>query len=276
MESLRLLIVGPGRAGMSIAFAARHAGHHIVAVVGRDRRHAGLAADDIGAPPLGLLEQHPSCDLALVAVRDDAIAEVAGALADHPSYPAAVHLSGLRGVDVLASLHDAGVATGSFHPLQTLPTPSAGAARLAGAAVAITAEGDLFGTLSDFAESLGARPFALGDEAKPVYHAAAAAASNFPIAALAMAQDLFASAGVDFALARPLVEAVVANSFEMGPRAALTGPVARGDVATVACQLRAVRESAPEWEAGFVAFVRELARLTGRRELLEDLLGEAP
>ena len=71
-----------------------------------------------------------------------------------------------------------------------------------------------------------------------------------------------------------MVEAIVANSFLLGPRAALTGPVARGDVSTVRSQLEAVRATTPEWEPAFRRFVDELARLTGRRDLFEDLTGE--
>lgn len=274
MDPLRLLIIGPGRAGMALALAAAAAGHEIDAVVGRTRDHAAPAAADLGVRALGVEEEMPGSDLAVVAVRDDAIEAVARLLAVRsPAYRRAVHLSGLVAVDALDALRREGVAVGSFHPLQTLPTPEVGARRLAGAAVAVTADGPLADLLHRFAESLGATAFDLDDAAKPTYHAAAAAAANFPVVALTMAHDLFASAGVDFAVARPLVDAIVANSFELGPRAALTGPVARGDVSTVAAQLAAVRAAAPEWEPAFRELVDELARLAGRRDLFEDLLG---
>lgn len=272
MQILRLLIIGPGRAGMSLAFAAREAGHDIEAVVGRDREHARPAADDLGVAPLGIDDPLPQADLALIAVRDSAIEAVAAALAaSTPTYDSAAHLSGLKPVGALAALRRVGVAIGSFHPLQTLPNASAGSRRLAGSWIAVTGDEELAGLLTEFAASLDARPFALADEDKPVYHAAAAAAANFPIASLAMAKDLFAASGVDFAVARPLVEAIVANAFELGPRAALTGPVARGDVETVASQISAVREHVPEWEPAFRAFVDALARLTGRRDQFTDI-----
>lgn len=259
---------------MALAIAARTAGHEIVAVVGRDRAHAERAAATLDTPARGIEESFPSADVAVIAVRDGAIGAVAELLAGtDQSFPLAVHLSGLVGVDALAPLADRGIATGSFHPLQTLPTPELGAQRLGGAGVAITAEGDAADTLRLLAESLGAVPFDLDDAAKPLYHAAAAAASNFPVATLAMAQDMFAAAGVDFAVARPLVEAIVANSFLLGPRAALTGPVARGDVSTVRAQLEAVVAHTPEWEPAFRGLVDELARLSGRRDLFEDLTG---
>jgi predicted short-subunit dehydrogenase-like oxidoreductase (DUF2520 family) len=183
-----------------------------------------------------------------------------------------VHLSGLTPVSALAPLAASGCRTGSFHPLQTLPNPEVGAARLSGAWVAVTAEEPLRTTLHGFARSLGAHPFDLADGAKALYHAGAAAAANFLLLALTMASDLLGAADVPFAAARPLVEAVVANAFELGPRPALTGPVARGDVGTVAAQLDAVAAAAPEWVAPFAASVLHLAGLAGRRDDFRDLL----
>jgi len=162
---------------------------------------------------------------------------------------------------------------GSFHPLQTLPDAALGAARLVGAWIGVTAEDErLVELLEGIARSLGARPFSLADAAKPVYHAGAAAAANLPLAALMMAADLFAAAGVPFDAARPLVEAVVANAFDLGPAAALTGPVARGDTGSVATQLGAVAAVAPEWLEAFSAGVAELARLTGRESEFRDVI----
>lgn len=272
MDPLHLLIIGPGRAGMALALAARRAGHVIDGVVGRTSDHAATAAADLDVPPLGIEESLPPSDLAIIAVRDDAIEPVARLLAaGGPRFTTAVHLSGLVGLSALDALAGEGVSIGSFHPLQTLPTPEVGARRVSGATVAVTADPATAPMLHRFAASLGTSSFDLPDAAKPTYHAAAAAAANFPIVALSMARDLFAAVGVGFEAARPLVEAIVANSFELGPRAALTGPVARGDVATVEAQLAAVRAAAPEWEPAFRSFVGELARLAGRAERFEDL-----
>ncbi len=260
---------------MSLAIAAAAAEHDVVAVVGRSFDSAERGADIVGATPLTVNDPIPESDLMLVATRDAAIEPVAARLARHPvPVPAAVHLSGLTPVSALAPLADQGIAIGSFHPLQTLPSPEAGAARLAGSFIAITAGPGLQDTLEFFADSLGATPFSLDDPAKPIYHAAAAAAANFPLAAFAMAADLFKEAGVPWDVARPLVEAVVANAFELGPRAALTGPVARGDSETVAAQLEAVASASPEWQVAFARFVDLLASLTGRADQFAAVLNK--
>jgi predicted short-subunit dehydrogenase-like oxidoreductase (DUF2520 family) len=258
---------------MSLAVAASAAGHDIAGVVGRTPESAAHAASLVDAVPLTIDDALPTADLLMIATRDGVIGTVAAALADNVAgIGSAVHVSGLTPVAVLDPLRKAGLRTGSFHPLQTLPTPEAGAARLAGAFVAVTAESPLREMLNDLATDLGATPFPLSDDAKPVYHAAAAAAANFPLAALAMAKDLFNEAGVPWAAARPLVEAVVANAFDLGPRAALTGPVVRGDVETVAAQLRAVDADLPQWRPAFARFVEALAKLAGRSEQFEAVL----
>jgi predicted short-subunit dehydrogenase-like oxidoreductase (DUF2520 family) len=270
---MEIVLVGPGRAGMSLALAAVSAGHGIAAVVGRTPESAGRGAAMVDGEPLVIGADLPAADLLVIATRDAAIEPVAARLAGGAmSIPAAVHLSGLTSVRALDSLAAYGLDTGSFHPLQTLPNPEAGSVRLAGAYIAITAGEVLRPRLEELATSLGAIPFSLADDDKPLYHAAAAAAANFPLAAFAMASDLFESAGVSWDAARPLVEAVVANAFDLGPRAALTGPVARGDVTTVAAQLQAVAASNPEWRLTFARFVASLAALTGRSEEFEPVL----
>lgn len=273
---MRITLVGPGRAGTALALAARAAGHDIVAVLARRPEAAAGAAARVGSAVAGPLDgEFPYCDLVVVATGDNAVSVAARAIAGGPgNMSAAVHLSGLTPVAALEPFAARGLATGSFHPLQTFPTAEAGVARLRGAWIAVTtADEELRLRLHEFAASIGGHPFDLADEAKPLYHAAAAAAANFPLAALTMAADLFAAAGVPFDAAGPLIRAVVENALDMGPRPALTGPVARGDVATVQAQIQAIDTEAPEWAAGFRAFVAELAKVVGREEEFAALLG---
>jgi len=272
---MRITLIGPGRAGLALALAARTSGHEIAAVVARRPDAAIEAASRLGDPPsLTIGAELPPCDLLMLAVRDDAIGDVAKAIAPTAgAADAVVHLSGLVPVDELAPLAERDIATGSFHPLQTIPTPAKGAERLAGAWIAITTRDEaLRSRLGKLATSLRARPFDLADDAKPVYHAAAAAAANFPLVALAMAADLFEAADVPFEAAAPLVRAVIDNAFGIGPRSALTGPVARGDVGTVEAQVRAVAGVSPEWLSSFRALVGELALVTGRVEQFRHIV----
>jgi predicted short-subunit dehydrogenase-like oxidoreductase (DUF2520 family) len=269
-----LTIIGPGRAGMAVAIAAANAGHRIGAIVGRNLSSAEAAAVEFEAAPFGIDGEFPAGELLVIATRDDVIGAIAESIAgriDPGPESGAIHLSGLVPRNALEPLEAAGYQTGVFHPLQTLPNPHTGAARLPGAWVGITAT-SLRDRLAELAESMGMFPFDIADEDKALYHAAAAAAANFPLASLIMSRDLFAAAGVPFAAARPLVEAIVANAFELGPRAALTGPVARGDVGTVAVQMDAVARSEPTWLPEFVASVQTLARISGNGPLFDEML----
>lgn len=256
-SQMRIALIGPGRAGQSIAIAANGAGHDVVAIAARDTDYAGIVARRFNATALAIGEPLPPVDLIVVAVSDHAIETVAGEIARvaRNAAASAVHLSGATSVAALREIGDSGVAIGSFHPLQTMPTPDSGARRLAGAWVAVTADEPLRSTLYDFAGTVGLHPFDLLDADRAAYHAAAAASANFPIAALAIAQRLFESTGVPFSAAQPLVDAIVANAFASDPRTALTGPIARGDDATVDAQIDAVRESAPELAAAFESMV---------------------
>jgi predicted short-subunit dehydrogenase-like oxidoreductase (DUF2520 family) len=256
---------------MSVGLAARRAGHDIVGVMGRSNLAARAAI--LGAPVLDWDAPLPGCDLVVVAVRDDAIRPVAERLAPVAgSAVAAVHLSGLTSVEALSALGRAGLETGGFHPLQTMPNPEDGAAALSGAAIGITADSPLEGKLEDLALSIGACPFKLEDGRRPLYHAAAACAANYVLSALALAEELFEAAGVPFGLARPLVSEVVANAFDVGPRDALTGPIARGDLGTVSAQIAAVAEVDPELAADFKAFGRATARLAGAEASMHEML----
>jgi predicted short-subunit dehydrogenase-like oxidoreductase (DUF2520 family) len=233
---VNLIVVGPGRAGGSIAIAATRFGHQVVGVLSR-------SSDVRYGPALSWDDSLPPADLLLIAVRDDAIIEVAQRLAVvGTSIPVAAHVSGFTPVTALRALAEVGVATGGFHPLQTLPDPVRGAAALGGAFVGLGGGQVALAVLTDLALSLGMRPFPLSDEARPGYHAGAAAASNFVITALATAGDLMTAAGIEPGVARPLVEQAVANIYEGHAPSALTGPIARGDTVTIKGQIAAARD----------------------------------
>ncbi len=269
-----VILAGPGRAGLALAVSLVGAGHRVAGVLAR--RLEGLEAASAALSGLRWLEWHeplPPADLLILAVPDRAIAEVAERLAPQAAaVRGAVHLSGLTPVGALAALAPA-CPVGSFHPLQTLPNPRDGAARLKGAWVAVTCSDDgLFHRLVDLAQSIGCHPFALDDDRKALYHAAASAAANYPVAALAISRRLFEAAGVGFGVAEPLVRAAVENALALGPEAALTGPVARGDAGTVAAQVAAVRRGAPDLAEAFIALARAAAHIAGTEAAIEEAL----
>jgi predicted short-subunit dehydrogenase-like oxidoreductase (DUF2520 family) len=253
-----MIVVSPGRAGGALALAAEGAGHRIVGVVSRSGAFAGRF------PQLPDDADLPAADLLVIATRDSHIEPTAERLAPlSRSIGAVVHLSGFKSIEALAPFARLGIATGSFHPLQSLSDPETGARSLAGAWAGLTATEPLFGVLADLAISLQMTPFRLLDADKPLYHAAASSASNYLVAALDLAAVLMGSASVPFEALAPLVRTTVANAFSLGPARALTGPIARADWDTVRGQLEALARALPDRSTQFHLMAQATAITAG-------------
>ena len=189
----------------------------------------------------------------------DVAAELGAALAAQPARPAAAppvvaHTSGATSVSVLAPCEKAGAAALVFHPLQTFPEPLTGASRFAGSGVAITpgpGRPDAAGATGfRLADLLDMRPFFLADDKRSLYHAAASVACNYLVTLEHVADELFKKAGVPervtLELFLPLARTTLDNLATRGPVDALTGPLSRGDAATIAAHLEALAVDAPE------------------------------
>jgi predicted short-subunit dehydrogenase-like oxidoreductase (DUF2520 family) len=209
MPTLR--VVGPGRAGSSLARALEAAGWYVAEPV-----HHG---DDPSAAARDV-------DLVVIATPDSVVAEVAAAIE-----PGAVvaHLAGSLGLDALAP-HERRAA---IHPLRSIPTPDTD---LRGAWFAVA--GDLIA--ERVVDDLGGHRVAVADADRAAYHAAACIASNHLVALLGQVERVAAAAGVPLDAYLDLVRQTVDNVAELGPVDALTGPVRRGDEATVDRHLAAL------------------------------------
>jgi predicted short-subunit dehydrogenase-like oxidoreductase (DUF2520 family) len=267
-----LALVGPGRAGTTLAAALAARGWTPVAVAGRapDAPSTLAAAERLGAPAVAVADASRGADLVIVATPDAAIADTALALADGLRAGAlVVHLSGACPREELGKLRSArpDVEIGALHPLQSLPSVDLGLDRLAGSWCAV----DGPPAVERLALSLGLRPFHVDPERRAGYHAAATVASNHLVALLGQAARLAEQAGVPPEALFPLVRASVDNVAALGPAAALTGPVARGDADTVARHLDALPG---DERATYRALAREALRLCGRDDpALAALLG---
>lgn len=220
VDFTRVSVVGRGRVGG--AFAARLAEH-------------------------GRLADTPHADLVVLCVPDAAIADVARELAPGPWV---AHVSGAT---PLAAL-DPHERRFSVHPLQTF-TRARGAEQIDGAWAAVTARDDEARAAGFWlARTLGLHPFDLADEHRAVYHAGAAIASNFLVTLHRAAARAMTAAGAPIEALTPLMRRTIENNFD------LTGPIARGDVATVAAHLDAIGRHLPDLEPMY----RALADATRR------------
>ena len=184
-------------------------------------------------------------DVVIVAVRD---AQLEGALleiaAGSSERPVILHVSGSSTPRALSELRARGHAAGTFHPLVPIAEPAHAADRLRGAWIGVDGDSAAIDAGRTLARHLGASTLVIPAGEKARYHAAAVFASNFPAVLAAMAGELMRATGVSTSDARSavvaLLRASVANLHEGEPANVLTGPIARGDAATVRAHLDAL------------------------------------
>lgn len=265
-------IIGSGRAGLGLAVALHRARIRVAGVHGRRERPVPRGVKlSVGARPPWL----PDVGVLLLAVRDDALGpcvnDLAGARSVGPGH-VVLHLSGALTHDVLRPLEALGAATGSMHPLMTVSSEPAQAARhFRGATFVLEGELRAVAVADALVRRLGGIPVTLAPERKPAYHAGAVFASNYVVTMLAVAARLLADAGIGpkaaLAALVPLARATLDNVAAAGTAGALTGPVARGDVATVRRHLAALRHQDAEL---YRAVGRETLRLAREAGLDEE------
>jgi predicted short-subunit dehydrogenase-like oxidoreductase (DUF2520 family) len=211
-----------------------------IAVIGRGRLGSVLAPALDAEPPLARGEPiAPHTDVVILAVPDAALAPLAAELTPGPLVG---HCSGALSLDVLAP-H---VERFSLHPLMSL-TADSGPQQLIGAGAAIAGSSPRALVIAgELAARAGLEPFRLADEDRALYHAAASIASNFLVALESIADRLFSSVGVEHRHTATLARASLENWATLGGERALTGPIARGDSATVARQRDALAARAPD------------------------------
>lgn len=234
MPSVR--IVGLGRAGRSFQRALSSVGWEV----------EGLGRD---AP---VNDAARGVDLVLICTPDGAVSDVAAAI--EPADAVVAHVAGSLTLDALGPHPH----VGSIHPLMSLPNAEVGAERLRADCWFATA-GDA-PVIGQVVEALGGRSFAVPDEDRAVYHAAACVASNHLVALLGQVERLARSISVPPEAYLDLARQSLANVDALGAAAALTGPAARGDDDTIARHLAHL----PGGElASYQAMVEEARRLAG-------------
>lgn len=222
--------------------------------------------------------------LLVLAVPDDALHRVANEVARSGQAPrgcVALHLSGALSTDILEPLHAVGYAVGSLHPLQTVADPWSGADRLRGCAYAIAGQPAALTAARSLVDELGGIALVIPPVLRPLYHAAAVFASNYVLAAAAVVARTLAEAGISeddaVAAALPLMRGTIDNVEQLGFGAALTGPVARGDVDTIRLHLSRLSARERRLYSALGLETLHLARAAGldpaRAEEIETLLG---
>lgn len=272
MTKENVAVIGAGRVGGALGRLLARAGYRVVAVAGRTRRSAVAAARFIGAgePMADAAAAASRARIVLLTVPDREIRGVCERIARGGGFrrgALVAHASGAHTRELLDAARASGALRAVLHPLQAVPTRALGAARIPGSFFRTEADRGAGLRVRALVRALGGRELSLpgwrdDPQSAALYHAGAVVASNYLVTLLDLAARLLLTLGADRRQALravlPLVRGTLANVERLGIPAALTGPIARGDAATVAGHVAALRARAPE----LLAFYRLLARET--------------
>jgi predicted short-subunit dehydrogenase-like oxidoreductase (DUF2520 family) len=244
-------VISAGRVGSVLGAALARAGHQVVAVsavsaASRDRAERLLPGAEVRAPDDVVAES----DLVLLAVPDDELRPLVAGLAETGAWrpgQLVAHTSGALGIGALDPAAARGVLPLALHPVMTVVGRPEDIDRLDGALFGVTADDELRPVAESLVLEMGGEPVWVPETARGLYHAALSIGSNHLVTIVADALGLLGDAGVETPsrLLAPLVSASLDNALRLGD-GALTGPVSRGDVATVATHLRTLAERAPQ------------------------------
>lgn len=255
----KLVIIGKGKVGQSLAQLMQRAGYQL-----------GIYDRDI--------EQHldslKQADLVLLTVNDDAITAVCEQLSEHFSENCVVaHCSGSLGSDALAAAQQRGCSVASAHPLNTFPNLASSLKTFSSTkhGTYLYAEGDsaALEIILPVMQNIGFNTVVLESAAKPAYHAACVFACNYlnVLMDLSLSSAQVAGLGRDkfWRAIQPLIESTLHNIDVYGPSDALSGPIARGDTSTVQAHLNALKSSDIDLDLSYRQFGLHALRLAENR-----------
>lgn len=266
-------IIGAGRVGAVLGAALATAGHRIVAVSAISAASVRRAEQLLPGVAIRPVDQiGPACDLLLLAVPDDVLPALVEGLVEAGGIRRGqfvVHTSGRHGIDVLHAAADAGALPLALHPVMTFTGAGVDIERLNGVCFGVTAAEFLRPVAETLVLEVGGDPVWIAEENRPLYHAALAHASNHLVTLVASSMDLLRATGAEDPqrLLGPLLSATLDNALRYGD-SGLTGPVVRGDAATVRKHIDVIDAVSPEINAAYLA----MARLTADRALSAGLL----
>jgi len=241
-------IIGAGVVGTAVGVILKSRGYEIAGVASRTPESRERLAGRLQCPEYAdLCSLARSSGILLITTTDAAIGEVVANIASGGGFrpgQAVIHCSGALGSDVLGPARLAGAHVLSIHPLQSFASPEVAVQQLPGSIFTIEGDDEAVPLARQLVEDLGGRAFRIDGGGKALYHAGACVASNFLVSLLDFAAHLLAETGIPYDQAiealLPLVEGTVRNVRALGIPQALTGPISRGDINTVAKHVEAI------------------------------------
>jgi len=281
----RIALVGAGRLSSALAVSLREAGYKIDTIIfrraGSSQARARRLAQQVGARARSIRSPILSTRVVWFCVPDQQISRCAETLARVADWRGkiAVHSSGALSSSELDAVKKKGAAVASVHPLMTFVKK----VRPSLNGVPFALEGDRAATrvARRMVLDMGGEPFSIAKEDKAAYHAWGGFTSPLLVATLVVAEQVAMKAGIGRELARrrmrPIVGQTLANYFLTGPADAFSGPIIRGDVATVEKHLR-VLEQIPEAKQVYLALANAALKHlpTKNKKQLNRLLRKSP
>jgi predicted short-subunit dehydrogenase-like oxidoreductase (DUF2520 family) len=256
-----LAFVGAGKVGTTLARLLFTRGYVVETVHSRTFSHAETLAQAVGAQAVEMPDQVRG-DLMLITVPDDTIRATAEVLKGFKGR-AAVHTSGVHDASELDALSQRGIQVGSLHPAYPFADVERSIAELPGYVFALEAQSEpLLGWLREIVSALDGQVLVIPPGGKALYHAALALLSNYTVTLYALAETLLKGLSPEPLTADRALNGLLAGTVEnlrlQGIPDALTGPLVRGDVQTVAAHLRALETADPQ----IAELYRQLGRLS--------------
>jgi predicted short-subunit dehydrogenase-like oxidoreductase (DUF2520 family) len=261
--SERLAIIGCGRVGSNLALALQRIGHNVVAVVDENDEAAQACAHACGADTRVTACTALPSDLSMIfiAVADDQITTVARTLTVS-SRTVVCHLSGAMTSDALAVLKPATALLASWHPVQTFSQPLLNSQLFFNIWFALEGEDAALRRLQPIIQELTGRSFVVSKDKKALYHLACTLAANYMVANIFLVQQVLSKAELpSLEVLSGLMRTTLENTIELGPAAALTGPIVRGDVVTVSSHLHVLKQELPHLAPIYQTLGRQLLAL---------------
>jgi len=273
-----IVIIGAGKVGTALGALLIKKGHRVDAAVARNAATLEKAAPLLPGARLltGGVRELGQADVIFITTNDGEIRKACDDLAKRgtllPKHTV-IHTSGAGPLELLSSARSAGAQVASLHPIQSFASVELALKQLPGSYFGLTAEGPARDVALRIVDDLGGIAVDVADKDKALYHAAACVASNYLVALLQLAQQLYKAAGFsgDAALKAmmPLVKGTLSNIEGVGTVAALTGPIARGDVTIIKQHLNALNKLSPDMAELYKALGLRTAGIAAQKGTLK-------
>ncbi len=275
----RIVLIGPGRLGQAVTRLLNEAGHDIRAIISRKASRAQAAARFCNCWHTGTtdLEKAREGEIVLLALPDDHL----GAMAAHlrrsgllSPGSVLVHFSGIHPASILLGEEGPSVQALAIHPLQTFADSVMGVQNIPGSPFSIEGPEELIPLAEQLVKDMEGVPFRITSQQKPLYHAAACIASNYLVTLVDTAAQVMAGCGMEkreaFELLIPILRGTGRNLIALGPEQALTGPIARGDVRTVAKHLKSLKVMPEQLESIYRLMGKQTVEVARAKGTLDE------